>query len=128
MQIHQPVIATVESVRATWAEVNLSRLNRNLQAIRAHVTPAKVMIIVKANAYGHGLAEVAKQLGPQADYIGVAVLEEGIFLRGLGVKAPILVLGGIWGDQVPQYLEHDLTLTASSVERLEQIDDVAARM
>jgi len=128
MQIHQPVIANGDSVRATWAEVNLSRLSRNLQSIRAHVTPAKVMIIVKANAYGHGLSEVAKHLGPLADYIGVAVLEEGIFLRELGVKAPILVLGGIWGDQVPQYLQHDLTLTASSVERLEQIDGAAARI
>jgi len=128
MRIHQPVIANGDSVRATWAEVNLSRLSRNLQSIRAHVTPAKVMIIVKANAYGHGLSEVAKHLGPLADYIGVAVLEEGIFLRELGVKAPILVLGGIWGDQVPQYLQHDLTLTASSVERLEQIDGAAARI
>ena len=115
-------------MRATWAEINLSRLSRNLQAIRAHVAPARVMIVVKANAYGHGLADVARHLAPLADYIGVAVLEEGIFLRELGVQAPILVLGGIWGDQLPQYLQHDLTLTASSVERLEQIDDVAARM
>ncbi len=128
MQINQPVITNGERVRATWAEVNLGRLSRNLQAIRAHVAPARVMIVVKANAYGHGLAEVAKQLGPQADYIGVAVLEEGIFLREMGVRAPILVLGGIWGDQVPQYLQHDLTLTASSVERLEQINGAAARM
>ena len=128
MSIHEPVIANSEGVRATWAEVNLSRLSRNLQAIHAYVAPARVMIVVKANAYGHGLAEVAKHLGPQADYVGVAVLEEGIFLRELGVKAPILVLGGIWGDQVPQYLQHDLTLTASSVERLEQIDEEAARM
>jgi alanine racemase len=128
MSIHEPVIATSESVRATWAEVNLTRLSRNLQAIRTHVAPARVMIVVKANAYGHGLAEVAKQLGPQSDFIGVAVLEEGIFLRKLGVTTPILVLGGIWGDQVPHYLQHDLTLTASSVERLEQIDAAAARM
>lgn len=128
MQIHQPVIATNYNIRATWAEVNLTRLSRNLQAIRRAVTPAKVMIVVKANAYGHGLAEVAKHLGSQADYIGVAVLEEGILLRELGVTVPILVLGGIWGDQVPHYLLHELTLTASSVERLEQIDSVAARM
>jgi alanine racemase len=128
MQINQPVIAKSEGVRATWAEINLTRLSRNLQAIRAHVAPAKVMIIVKANAYGHGLAEVAKRLGPQSDYVGVAVREEGIFLRELGVTTPIIVLGGIWGDQVPQYLQHDLTLTASSVERLEQIDGVAAGM
>ncbi len=127
MKIHQPVITT-SGVRATWVEVNLSRLSQNLQAIRAHVAPAKVMIVVKANAYGHGLAEVARHLAPQADYIGVAVLEEGIFLRELGVTAPILVLGGIWSDQVPQYLEHDLALTASSVERLEQIESVAGQM
>jgi alanine racemase len=86
------------------------------------------MIIVKANAYGHGLAEVAKHLSSSADYIGVAVLEEGILLRELGVSSPILVLGGIWGDQLPHYLQHDLTLTASSVERLEQIDTISRQM
>jgi alanine racemase len=128
MQINQPVINSKGGVRATWVEVNLTRLSRNLQAIRAYVAPAKVMIIVKANAYGHGLAEVVKHLSSLADYIGVAVLEEGIFLRELGVTAPILVLGGIWGDQVPHYLQHDLTLTASSVERLGQIDLAAGQM
>jgi alanine racemase len=128
MQIYQPVITNKNSVRATWVEVNLSRLSQNLKAIQMQVTPAKVMIIVKANAYGHGLTEVAKHLSSQADYIGVAVLEEGVLLRELGVTAPILVLGGIWGDQVPQYLQYNLTLTASSVERLEQIDTVAGQM
>jgi alanine racemase len=128
MFINHPVIASGEGVRATWAEINLTRLQRNMQAIREYVSPAKVMIIVKANAYGHGLGEVAKILAPQSDYIGVAVLEEGIFLRELGVTAPIIVLGGIWGSQVPEYLKHDLTLTASSVERLEQINTTAAQM
>ncbi len=128
MQIHQPVLSTNGGVRATWAEVNLTQLSQNLQAIRVHVAPVKVMIIVKANAYGHGLAEVSKHLAPQTDYVGVAVLEEGIFLRELGLTVPIIVLGGIWGDQVPQYLQHNLTLTASSVERLEQINAVAGQM
>jgi alanine racemase len=128
MQIYQPIVTVNGDTRATWAEVNLTRLCQNLLAIRTHVAPAKVMIVVKANAYGHGLAEVAKHLSSQADYIGVAVLEEGIFLRELGVTAPILVLGGIWGDQVPLYLQHNLTLTASSVERLEQIDLIAGQM
>jgi len=128
MQINEPVIATTDGTRATWAEIDLGRLSHNLQAIRRHVTPAKVMIIVKANAYGHGLAEVARHLAPQADYVGVAVLEEGIYLRKLGVQAHMLVLGGIWGDQIPRYLQNDLSLTASSVERLEQIDQVAGQL
>jgi len=128
MRIHEDLIATGGGVRATWAEVDLGRLADNLDAIRKRVAPARVMLVVKANAYGHGLAEVSRALAGKADCVGVAVLEEGILLRELGVTAPILVLGGIWGDQIGSYLRHDLTLTASSVERLEQIDAVARRL
>jgi alanine racemase len=128
MEINQPVIAAGGGVRATWAEVNLEKLEQNLAAIKQKVAPAKVMLVVKANAYGHGLVEVSKALAGKTDYVGVAVLEEGILLRNLGVTAPIIVLGGIWSDQIPQYLENDLTLTASSVERLEQINSAAAQM
>jgi alanine racemase len=127
MRINQQLIATDGGVRATWAEVNLARLEYNLAAITRRVAPAKVMLVVKANAYGHGLAEVSKTLAGKTDYVGVAVLEEGILLRELGITAPIIVLGGIWGDQILRYLQHDLTLTASSVERLQQIDAVAAQ-
>jgi alanine racemase len=125
MPINQPTIATNFGVRSTFVEVNLSQLSRNLKAIRERVSPAKIMIVVKANAYGHGLTDVAKYLDPQVDYIGVAVLEEGLLLREIGVQTPILVLGGIWGNQIPAYIENDLTLTAPSVERLEQIDQAA---
>jgi alanine racemase len=128
MKICYDVIATAGGVRATWAEVNLGRLEANMAAIRHRVAPAKVMLVVKANAYGHGLVEVSKALAGKADYVGVAVLEEGILLRELGITAPIIVLGGIWKDQIHRYLEQDLTLTASSVERLEQINTVAGQM
>ena len=128
MQICNDVIATGEGVRATWAEVNLTRLENNLAAIRQKVAPAKVMLVVKANAYGHGLVEVSKALAGMTDYVGVAVLEEGVLLRELGVKAPIIVLGGIWREQIFRYLEHKLTLTASSVERLQQINDAAGQI
>jgi len=128
MTINQPTIATNFGVRSTFVEVNLSQLSRNLQAIREKVAPAKIMIVVKANAYGHGLTDVAKYLDPQVDYIAVAVLEEGILLREIGVQTPILVLGGIWGNQIPAYIENDLTLTAPSVDRLNQIDQAAESM
>lgn len=128
MRINHPTIAEKESLRSTYVEIDLTQLSRNLEAIRTRVTPAKVMIVVKANAYGHGLSEVACHLAAQADYIGVAVLEEGILLRQLGVDKPILVMGGIWGDQIPAYIQHNLTLTAPSVERLEQIEQAAAML
>jgi len=118
-------MTSIEFVRPTHVVVNLSQLKRNLEAIRAHVGGAKIMPIVKANAYGHGLDAVSRFLAPQVDYIGVAVLEEGIHLRKLGIRTPILVLGGIWGDQIPLYLQHNLTMTASSLERLEQINAAA---
>jgi alanine racemase len=60
-----------------------------------------------------------------ADYFGVALVEEGIKLRRAGISAPILIFGGLFNDQVGVYLDHDLELTASSVEKLKLIDAVA---
>lgn len=127
--INQPTITTNGVVRPTMVEVNLDRLKENYFAIRQKVAPARVMAILKANAYGHGMVEVARlmvELG--ADYLGVAVLEEGILLREHGITAPILVMGGILGNQVPIFLQYGLTLTASSVEKLEQIEEAAEQM
>jgi alanine racemase len=79
------------------------------------------MPILKANGYGHGLVEVAQHMAALgAPYLGVAFLEEGILLREYGITTPILVLGGILGNQIPLFLEYDLTLTASSIEKLTQ--------
>ena len=128
LSIKHPTITANGGMRPTYVEVNITRLKQNFEAIRRKVAPAKVMLILKANAYGHGLVEVARHLDPQADYIGVAVLEEGILLREMGITAPILVMGGIWSNQIPQYLQHNLSFTASSVERLEQIEAVAGQM
>ena len=125
MQINQSTISNSEKLRPTHVEVNLTHLCENLKAIRARVAPAKVMIVLKANAYGHGMDVVARHLAPHADYICVAVLEEGIRLREMGIDTPILVLGGIWEEQIPEFIKRDLTLTASSVERLTQIDQAA---
>ena len=71
MTINEPTIATNFGVRSTFVEVNLSQLSRNLDAIRKKVHPAKIMIVLKANAYDHGLTEVAKYLDPQVNYIAL---------------------------------------------------------
>jgi alanine racemase len=124
--INHPVITSNSMTRPTVVEVNLARLTANFQAIQTAVTPAKVMVVLKANAYGHGLIETARHLvNVGADYLGVAYLEEGIWLRENGIDAPILVMGGLLSDQTPLYLEHNLTVTASSVEKLQQIEAAA---
>src|SRR5258705_12720082 len=103
-------MTSTEFVRPTHVIINLSRLQRNLEAIRAHVEGAQVMPIVKANAYGHGLDEVARFLAPQVDYIGVAVLGEGVHRRAFGTPTPLPGVGGPWCGPRPLYLQSHLTI------------------
>jgi len=112
-------------MRPTYLEVNLPQLRKNVEAIRARVAPAKVMPMIKANAYGHGVDGVAPFLEPYADYFGVAILEEGIHLRELEIKKPILVAGGVLPEQVTSFAEYDLTLTGSSIGLLDVAEEVS---
>jgi alanine racemase len=112
-------------MRPTYLEVNLSQLRQNLENIRAYVAPAKVLVVLKANAYGHGVDGVAPFIAPFADYIGVAIVEEGIHLRKMGIATPILVMGGTLPEQLPDFFEYDLTLAASSLDLLTAADDLA---
>jgi len=127
--LHEPTI-TSDELRPTRVEVDLSQLADNYRAIQAHVGPGvRLMPILKANAYGHGLVPVGRLLdGVGVSMLGVAYLEEGMRLRQQGVRAPILVLGGIVGEQIPRFLEHDLVLTASSVDKLRAIEEHAAAL
>lgn len=127
--LNHPTITSNGVLRPTKVEVSLSRLAANFHAIQDAVHPARMMPVLKANAYGHGLVEVGKLMESlNADYLGVAFLEEGILLRENGVRTPVLVLGGILGNQVPHFLEHELSITASSVDKLQQVDETAAAL
>lgn len=111
-------------MRPTFLEVNLNQLKTNLQNIRAH-TKTKIITMVKANAYGHGIDGVAPFIESHTDYFGVALVEEGIHLRNLGIKKPILVASGTLLEQLPLFFEHDLILTASSPDLLTATDHLA---
>ena len=85
-----------------WAEINLKHLEYNFTNIRQHVKAvmpeAKVLAVVKADAYGHGAVQAAKVLQQAgADYFAVATVSEGVELREAGFTLPILVLGYV-GD------------------------------
>ena len=117
-----------EFIRPTQLIVELDRIAENYRLISEHCQ-SKVMAVLKANAYGHGIIETAKRLEAEgADYFGVAVLEEGILLREEGIKAPILVFGGILFEQVDEFIENELTITASSIEKLLAIEATAQNM
>lgn len=112
-------------MRPTFLEINLDQLKTNLQNIRTH-TKTKIMVMVKANAYGHGIDGVAPFIEPYTDYFGVALVEEGIHLRNLGIKKPILVAGGTLIEQLPLFFDYDLILTASSPDLLTATDHLAS--
>jgi alanine racemase len=111
--------------RPTRIRVDLDALSHNLHNIRAHVG-VPVMGIVKANAYGHGLVQVARHLEAQGvDQLGVAFVEEGIALRKAGIATPILVLGGVFGPQIAQFIANELEITVSSLDKLRQVEAAA---
>jgi alanine racemase len=122
--------------RPVWAEVSLTALRRNLDAIRDYVnppsekrqTPRMVLSIVKGNGYGHGGPEVAKALEKfGADWFGVASAGEGMELRKAGVRKPILVLGGFWPGEEKNLLRHSLTPAIHRCEQLALFDAAAAK-
>lgn len=128
-RLNAPTVVQDSVLRPTHLRVDLGRLEQNLVAIQDAVGDGVfVMPILKANAYGHGLLPVARRLAPRAHMIGVAYLEEALLLREAGLTVPILVLGGIVGRQIPVFIEHQLTLTASSVDKLQAIEHAAAMM
>jgi alanine racemase len=126
MDFLAPVDPEQARLRPTYVTVSVPALRANLAAVKAHVGSAKVMAVLKANAYGHGLEAVARCLAPHADAFGVALVEEGIALRRLGIANPILVMGGTWTRQIPLFLEHRLSLTVPSLARLADIEQAAA--
>ncbi|MFO8023954.1 alanine racemase [Thiohalophilus sp.] len=84
--------------RATRATINLRALQHNLTVARRHAPDSRLMAIIKANGYGHGMVEVAQAL-EHADAFGVASIDEAISLREAGIPQPIVLLEGfVRGD------------------------------
>jgi len=125
-----------EVSRPVWAEVSLSALAQNLQAIRKYVnppeekrkTPRKILAIVKGNGYGHGGPEVALALEKAGSHwFGVTCTDEGIAVRKAGVQKPILILTSFVPGEESRLVKHDLTAVIHRCEQLAVLDRAAAR-
>src|SRR6266853_3683526 len=125
-----------EVSRPVWAEVSLSALAQNLQAIRKYVnppqekrkTPRKILSIVKGNGYGHGGPEVALVLEKAgSDWFGVTCTDEGIAVRKAGVRKPILILTSFVPGEETRLVKHDLTAVIHRCEQLAVLERAAAR-
>lgn len=114
--------------RPTWAEVDLSALRANLKQFRSRTRPARLMFVVKANAYGHGAQACSRaaEASRLADWLGVSSVEEGVALREAGIKLPILVLGSLFPfESFLAAVEHKLTPTVASLESARRLVEAA---
>jgi alanine racemase len=105
-------------LKRTWAEINLDNINKNYKAIRSYVkSDSKIMVIVKADAYGHGVSFVAREFETAgADYFGVSNIEEAMQLRNCDIKKPILILGFTPPEYAEDLIKNNIAQTVLSLE------------
>lgn len=117
--------------RPTWAEVDLGKLQANLRRLRARVGPRpRMLLVVKADGYGHGAVEVARaaEASGLASFFGVSSVEEGIALRRGRIRSPILILGSLYPfESTLAAIRHRLTPTVASLDGARLIAEAARR-
>ncbi|MCG3778748.1 MAG: Alanine racemase 1 [Nitrospira sp.] len=113
-------MTVISTVVPTYATISLAALAHNVSCITEYLPPScKILAVVKANAYGHGAITVAHALAKQGvERFAVASLAEGIELRQAGLNAPILILGALFEEQIPDLVAHRLTPVVSDVRIL----------
>ncbi|OGR68035.1 MAG: alanine racemase [Elusimicrobia bacterium GWC2_61_19] len=119
------------TLRPTIAEIRLSAVRRNLQKLKKTAAPARVLFVVKANAYGHGAAALAR-LAEREDLawgFGVSSVEEGLALRAGGIISPVLVLGSLYPfESFVEAINADLMMTIASQDAARQVIEAARRL
>lgn len=117
------------NLRRTWAEINLDNLTHNLNVIRSQVgDKAKLLGVVKADAYGHGAVRVAKHLEKiGASYLAISNIDEAVELRVNGVRLPILMLGYSPENQAERVIEHGITQAVVNLDIAKAYSDVAVK-
>ena len=115
--------------RPTVCYIDHESLRWNFRQIRSLLgSQVKILSMVKANGYGHGAPAVARTLAAEgSDAFGVAILEEAIELRRHGITAPILVLTGVYLDQLELFFEHDLMPVVHDADALQRLEAAVAR-
>lgn len=115
--------------RPTVCAIDHEALRSNLRQIRDKVgSRVKILCMVKANGYGHGAAEISRTLvGAGADAFGVATLEEAVQLREAGIQAQLIVLAGVFPDQLDTFVEYKLTPVVHDLISLRTLDRESSR-
>ncbi|WP_417910493.1 alanine racemase [Candidatus Electronema sp. PJ] len=109
------------------AVVDLSCITHNLQVAREKAPGRKIIAMIKANAYGHGLVRIGAHLAAEGvDYLGTAFVEEALELRKAGITIPIITSGPFSKFQIGLFIENQIDFTVASVDALQLISESAA--
>lgn len=112
-----------------WAEVDLDAIRANIITMKNCVPNGKKLLaVIKANAYGHGAIELARELDDLADYYGVACIDEAIELRRANIAKPILILGYTDQSYYQELVTYGITQTVFSYEQAKALSQVAGAM
>lgn len=116
-------------LRPVWAEIDLKAIGHNLREVKKLVGSTKIMAVVKADAYGHGILEVSRAcLDYGADRLAVAFMDEALILRRGGVKCPIMILGWTPPQDYERAIENDVILTIYNLDEARRLNQLAESM
>ena len=117
-------------MRPTIAYIDTFALRDNFNLIKNIVgSKVKIISVVKANAYGHGIIPVSKVLEKAGtDFLAVAIAEEGVKLREAGIKKPILLLGGIPPEQINEIVKYNLIPVVYDTRNLQELSKAAFKL
>jgi alanine racemase len=120
----------VPSGSRCWVEVSRSQIAANYRSVRAAAgAGVEAAGVVKADAYGHGMVEVARILATEgARWLAVSSVEEGVTLRDSGIELGILVMAGVLPSEREAVVEYRLTPAVHSLSELPELDAAAARL
>lgn len=111
------------------AVIDLDAVAHNVRVLREHAGPARLMVVVKADGYGHGAAVVARAaLSAGVDELGVATVGEGLALRREGIEAPIIAWLHAPGADYVAAIEADIEVAVSSMDQLTEVLDAVSRV
>ena len=113
-----------------WVEIDRAALSHNIRIFRGLIgSEKKLLAVVKANAYGHGLLEVSRlALVRGVDWLGVHSLDEALALRAAGLKAPVLILGAVALDGLKSAVEAEARLTVYNPATVDRLEAVCRRL
>ena len=110
----------------TWLEIDLDRLDDNLSSIRGYIGDVRLLLTVKADAYGHGAVQVAQAARDRVDIFGVATVDEAVELKEAGIENRILILSPILETEIPQVIESGFAATISSFGIAQKVSEYAS--